>query len=105
MTSKKLETVLVSAGRKPSFTHGSVNPVIQRASSLVFDSVQHKKKATAGRASGELFYGRRGTLTHFSLQQSMVELEGVPAARSIPAVPQQSAMRFFPSSRRAIIYW
>lgn len=76
MTSKKLETVLVSAGRKPSFTHGSVNPVIQRASSLVFDSVQHKKKATAGRASGELFYGRRGTLTHFSLQQAMVELEG-----------------------------
>lgn len=76
MISKKLETMLVSAGRKPSFTHGSVNPVIQRASSLVFNSVQNKKKATAGRASGKLFYGRRGTLTHFSLQQAMVTLEG-----------------------------
>ncbi|MDI8087147.1 ribonucleotide-diphosphate reductase subunit beta, partial [Salmonella enterica subsp. enterica serovar Anatum] len=28
------------------------------------------------RANGELFYGRRGTLTHFSLQEAMCELEG-----------------------------
>ncbi|UVK77842.1 MAG: cystathionine beta-lyase/L-cysteine desulfhydrase [Sodalis sp. Fse] len=76
MTAKKLETVLVSAGRDKKYTHGSVNAVIQRASSLIFDSVQQKKQATARRASGELFYGRRGTLTHFSLQEAMVELEG-----------------------------
>ncbi|XOD70236.1 MAG: cystathionine beta-lyase [Sodalis sp. (in: enterobacteria)] len=76
MISKKLETVLISAGRKPSFRHGAVNPVIQRASSMIFDSVEHAKKAIEGRASGKLFYGRRGTITHFSLQQAMVELEG-----------------------------
>ena len=35
-----------------------------------------KKRCTAGRADGELFYGRRGTLTHFSLQDAMTELEG-----------------------------
>ena len=50
--------------------------MIQRASSLVFDSVEAKKHATRNRANGELFYGRRGTLTHFSLQQAMCELEG-----------------------------
>jgi cystathionine beta-lyase/cystathionine gamma-synthase len=57
-------------------TQGSVNSVIQRASSLVFDTVEAKKHATRNRAKGELFYGRRGTLTHFSLQEAMCELEG-----------------------------
>ncbi|WP_428944211.1 cystathionine beta-lyase [Pantoea sp. FN060301] len=76
MTSKKIETVLIAAGRDKRYTQGSVNSVIQRASSLVFDSVADKKRATAGRAEGELFYGRRGTLTHFSLQEAMTELEG-----------------------------
>lgn len=76
MTAKKIETTLIAAGRDKKFTLGSVNPVIQRASSLVFDSVQAKKHAAAKRAQGELFYGRRGTLTHFAFQQAMVELEG-----------------------------
>lgn len=76
MTSKKIDTALVSAGRAKKFTQGSVNAVIQRASSLVFDTVADKKFATANRANGELFYGRRGTLTHFSFQEAMVELEG-----------------------------
>ncbi|TQI78531.1 cystathionine beta-lyase [Serratia fonticola] len=76
MTSKRIETALVTAGRKSRFTQGSVNPVIQRASSLTFDTVKAKKFATANRAKGELFYGRRGTLTHFSFQDAMTDLEG-----------------------------
>lgn len=76
MSSKKIETALIAAGRAKRYTQGSVNPIIQRASSLVFDSVADKKRATAGRADGELFYGRRGTLTHFSLQEALTELEG-----------------------------
>ncbi|WP_312741316.1 cystathionine beta-lyase [Cedecea neteri] len=71
-----LETQLVTAGREKRYTQGAVNAVIQRASSLVFDSVKAKKFATANRANGELFYGRRGTLTHFSFQKAMTELEG-----------------------------
>lgn len=70
------ETALVHAGRSKRYTQGSVNSVIQRASSLVFDTVEAKKHATRNRAKGELFYGRRGTLTHFSLQEAMCELEG-----------------------------
>lgn len=76
MADKKLDTQLVNAGRSKKYTLGAVNSVIQRASSLVFESMEAKKHATRNRANGELFYGRRGTLTHFSLQQAMCELEG-----------------------------
>ncbi|EOZ2606553.1 cystathionine beta-lyase [Klebsiella pneumoniae] len=76
MADKHLDTALVNAGRSKKYTQGSVNSVIQRASSLIFDTVEAKKHATRNRANGELFYGRRGTLTHFSLQEAMCELEG-----------------------------
>lgn len=76
MKSLHQQTHLITAGRQHRHTQGSVNPVVQRASSLVFDSVAQKKHATANRAKGELFYGRRGTLTHFALQEAMCELEG-----------------------------
>lgn len=76
MADKHLDTALVNAGRSKKYTQGSVNSVIQRASSLVFDTIEAKKHATRNRANGELFYGRRGTLTHFSLQEAMCELEG-----------------------------
>lgn len=76
MADKHLDTALVNAGRSKKYTQGSVNSVIQRASSLVFDTVEAKKHATRNRANGELFYGRRGTLTHLSLQEAMCELEG-----------------------------
>ncbi len=69
-------TTLVHAGRNKRVAQGSVNPVIQRASSLVFESLEEKKKAMQNRFKGGLFYGRRGTLTHFALQELMCELEG-----------------------------
>ena len=71
-----LSTALVHSGRNKRVAQGSVNPVIQRASSLVFDSMADKKQATINRAKGGLFYGRRGTLTHFALQDLMCEMEG-----------------------------
>ena len=71
-----LQTELVHAGRKKRYTQGAVNSVIQRASSLVFDSLEAKKEAMENRAKGALFYGRRGTLTHFALRDAMAEIEG-----------------------------
>ena len=71
-----LQTELVHAGRKKRYTQGAVNSVIQRASSLVFDSLEAKKEAMENRGKGALFYGRRGTLTHFALQDAMAEIEG-----------------------------
>ena len=38
MADKKLDTQLVNAGRSKKYTLGAVNSVIQRASSLVFDT-------------------------------------------------------------------
>ncbi|MFZ7136706.1 cystathionine beta-lyase [Avibacterium avium] len=69
-------TTFVHAGRKKRMTQGSVNPVIQRASSLVFDCLADKKEAGKNLTKGALYYGRRGTLTHFALQDLMCELEG-----------------------------
>ncbi|OOF42184.1 cystathionine beta-lyase [Rodentibacter rarus] len=71
-----LSTTLIHAGRNKRVTQGAVNPVIQRASSLVFDTIAEKKHCTKNRYKGELFYGRRGTLTHFALQDLMCEMEG-----------------------------
>ncbi|OOF36489.1 cystathionine beta-lyase [Rodentibacter heidelbergensis] len=71
-----LSTTLIHAGRNKRFAQGAVNPVIQRASSLVFDTIAEKKHCTKNRYKGELFYGRRGTLTHFALQDLMCEMEG-----------------------------
>lgn len=53
-------------------TQGAVNPVIQRASSLVFETLEEKKHATQNRYKGALFYGRRGTLTHFHYKKRCV---------------------------------
>ncbi|MBD1564784.1 cystathionine beta-lyase [Vibrio sp. S12_S33] len=70
------KTQLVTAGRDKKWTNGVVNPPIQRASTVVFDSVAEKNHATINRANKTLFYGRRGTHTHFAFQEAMVEIEG-----------------------------
>ncbi|MBE0363335.1 cystathionine beta-lyase [Pseudoalteromonas ulvae UL12] len=71
----KKDTQIVSTGRKKEYTHGVVNPVVQRASTIVFDSVAQMKEAVKNRANKTLFYGRRGTTTHFALQDAITELE------------------------------
>lgn len=73
---RNLATQLVHTGREKRYTQGAVSSVIQRASSLVFDTLEDKKNAAQNCSKGALFYGRRGTLTHFSLQEAMCELEG-----------------------------
>ncbi|MDA0153578.1 cystathionine beta-lyase [Vibrio sp. Makdt] len=69
-------TKLITAGRDKKWTNGVVNPPVQRASTVVFNSVEEKRKATINRANKTLFYGRRGTNTHFAFQDAMVEVEG-----------------------------
>jgi cystathionine beta-lyase len=72
----KKSTKLVTAGRDKKWTQGLVNPPVSRASTVVFDSVKEMKQATAQRHNKTLFYGRRGTQTHFAFQEAMVEIEG-----------------------------
>jgi cystathionine beta-lyase len=72
----KKDTKIINAGRSSQWTKGVVNPPVQRASTVVFDSVKEMKHAAANRANQILFYGRRGTTTSFAFADAMVDLEG-----------------------------
>ena len=72
----KHDTKIVSAGRRKEWTNGAVNPPVQRASTIVFDSVSEMKHAITNRANKTLFYGRRGTSTSFAFSEAMTEIEG-----------------------------
>lgn len=74
--SESKQTKYVTAGRDKKWTNGVVNPPVQRASTVVFDTVAEKNHATMNRANKTLFYGRRGTNTHFAFQDAMTEIEG-----------------------------
>lgn len=70
------KTKLVTAGRDKKWTNGVVNPPVQRASTVVFKTVAEKNQAAMNRTDKTLFYGRRGTNTHFAFQEAMNEIEG-----------------------------
>ncbi|MEW6983000.1 cystathionine beta-lyase [Colwelliaceae bacterium 6471] len=72
----KKDTKIVTAGRSNKWTRGVVNPPVERASTVVFNSVKEMKHATANKANQVLFYGRRGTSTAFAFSDAMTELEG-----------------------------
>ncbi|MBL4839096.1 MAG: cystathionine beta-lyase [Kordiimonadaceae bacterium] len=70
------ETTLVTAGRKKEWTHGIVNPPVYRASTCLFETYQELQVRIADPTNGKLFYGRKGTPTHWSLSDAVTELEG-----------------------------
>ena len=72
----KLATQIVSVGREKKFTKGIINPPVFRASTVVFDTMDEMRFAIKNKTNGEMFYGRRGTPTHFAFQQAICELEG-----------------------------
>jgi len=72
----KLNTKLVTAGRKPEWTKGVVNPSVTRASTVVFNSVKEMNDAVANRHNQTMVYGRRGTTTAFAFSDAMTSLEG-----------------------------
>lgn len=72
----KKATQLIHAGRGKEWTGSAVNPPVVRASTIVFDTMDELKHATAKRGDRVPYYGRRGTATHFALQEAICELEG-----------------------------
>jgi cysteine-S-conjugate beta-lyase len=72
----KKDTQLIHAGRSKIYTGNVVNPPLVRASTIVFDTFAELKHATQQRGNKVPFYGRRGTSTHFALQDAICELEG-----------------------------
>jgi len=76
MTDKhKTDTILVTSGRKPEWTHGIVNPPIYRASTCLFDSYADMRARIADPSGKKLFYGRKGTPTQWAFADAMTELE------------------------------
>ena len=72
----KKDTKIVSAGRSSKWTNGVVNPPVQRASTVVFDTVKDMKHAGANKTEQVLYYGRRGTTTSFAFADAMLDIEG-----------------------------
>lgn len=70
----KPATQVVGAGRRPEWTQGIVNPPVWRGSTILYDSVAQMRER--GRDTHhQLYYGRRGTPTQWSLAEALTELE------------------------------
>ena len=66
-------TRLVEGGRRKEWRGRLVNPPVERASTILFDSVAELK---AGKARlGEYRYGLQGTATHWALSDALTALE------------------------------
>ena len=72
----KKDTKIVQAGRDKKWTGKSVSTPVYHASTIIHDSVEELKEATKNISKNALFYGRRGTPTHFAFREAMSELEG-----------------------------
>jgi len=66
-------TRLVEGGRRKAWRGPLVNPPVERASTLLFDSVAEMKASPRG--LGSYHYGLQGTATHWALAEALTELE------------------------------
>jgi cystathionine beta-lyase len=75
MTKSKLgkSTTLVEGGRRKEWRRRIVNVPIERASTVLFDSVEELQSNKPG--LGEYRYGLQGTATHWALAEALTELE------------------------------
>ena len=75
----KKNTKLIHAGQNKKRNSGIVNTPVYHASTVVFDNMAHMMDAqerNIKKREKNLFYGRRGTPTHWTLQEAISELEG-----------------------------
>ncbi len=75
MKGDKDATRVVTAGRRPEWTQGIVNPPVWRASTILYDNVAALRAGASGDTHHRLFYGRRGTPTQWSLADALTELD------------------------------
>jgi cystathionine beta-lyase len=75
----KSETRVIRAGHNKTRNAGIVNTPVFHASTVVFESVAAMRAANERvfkKREKALFYGRRGTPTHWTLQEAITDLEG-----------------------------
>ena len=66
-------TRLVEGGRRKEWRGRLVNPPVERASTILFDTVDELESSRAG--LGTYRYGLQGTATHWALADALTELE------------------------------
>jgi cystathionine beta-lyase len=72
-SSRRPATVLVEGGRRKEWRRRLINPPVERASTILFDSVAELERARP--QLGEYNYGLQGTATHWALSEALTELE------------------------------
>ena len=87
---KRTATRLVDGGRRKNWRGRLVNPPVERASTILFDSVAEMEAGKAG--LGSYRYGLQGTATHWALSEALTELE-----------PGAAGTALFPSGLAAIM--
>jgi cystathionine beta-lyase len=70
---RKPQTTVVDGGRRKEWRGRLVNPPVERASTILFDSVAQMKGSKP--ALGEYRYGLQGTATHWALSEALTMLE------------------------------
>jgi len=85
MAKKMPETLVTHSGRRKEWTSGIVNPPIYRASTCLFESYEELQERDKNPTGQQLYYGRKGTPTHWALCEAMAELEGGEGAVLYPA--------------------
>ena len=70
---KKPSTAVVEGGRRREWRRRLVNPPVERASTILFDTVADLDASSP--ALGEYHYGMQGTATHWALSEALSELE------------------------------
>lgn len=75
MTDKKWgkSTMLVEGGRRKEWRRRLVNPPVERASTILFDSVEELERSRPG--LGAYRYGLQGSATHWALAEALTQLE------------------------------
>src|SRR5690606_2626130 len=82
-------TRMAHAGRDRKLTQGGVNPVVQRASTVIVESADKLFKP------GGWTYGRHGTATHEALKQALMELEDAGHCALAPSGLMACTVPFF----------
>lgn len=81
----KKSTKLVEGGRRKEWTHGLVNPPVHHGSTVLFEDYAALRDGVKKAFSEELFYGRLGTPSQWSLEAAMADLEGAKGAKVFPS--------------------
>jgi cystathionine beta-lyase len=73
MADKKQATRLIDGGRRKAWRRQLVNVPLERASTIIFDSVAELRSSKPG--IGHYHYGLQGTATQWALAEALTELE------------------------------